>query len=226
MGEVLLSATELAGRLSLTKGRISQYVAQGKLPGCFSGDGRARRFDLAKVCDVLGKTLDFGQMMGNGAGTRRAIVAMRDDLEQPEADGRDMRQTVELARSQLRQARPQESGELPRGDNDRYEMARTAKAEEDLRSARLRNGREEGLYVLASEVEVQVVRILAQEVAEMEAVLRDGARAIADGLGVDFRSARQILLDTWRGHRAKRSVVLDSMATTGAATEAETDGNI
>lgn len=218
MGDVLLSASELAGRLSLSKGRISQYVAQGKLPGCWSGDGRARRFDLVKVCAVLGKTLDFGQMMGNGAGTRRAISAVRDKSDNlDEVQGQAPTPQPTMRR---------ESGELPRGDTDRYELARTAKAEEDLRSARLRNGREEGLYVLASEVELQVARVLAQEIAEMEAVLRDAARMVADKLGVDFRSARQIMLDTWRGHRAKRAVVLGEQAETGDATQNERDGNI
>lgn len=218
MGDVLLSASELAGRLSLSKGRISQYVAQGKLPGCWSGDGRARRFDLVKVCAVLGKTLDFGQMMGNGAGTRRAISAVRD-----ESDNLD---EVQGQAPTPKTTARRESGELLRGDTDRYELARTAKAEEDLRSARLRNGREEGLYVLASEVELQVARVLAQEIAEMEAVLRDAARMVADKLGVDFRSARQIMLDTWRGHRAKRAVVLGEQAETGDATQNEREGNI
>lgn len=222
MGDVLLSASELAGRLSLTKGRISQYVAQGKLPGCWSGEGRARRFDLVKVCAVLGKTLDLGQMMGNGAGTRRVITALRDT-----ADDEDDEAAAEIRRAPATRAKSsRESAELPRGDSDRYEMARTAKAEEDLRTARLRNGREEGLYVLASEVELQVARVLAQEIAEMEAVLRDSARIVADKLGVDFRSARQIMLDTWRVHRAKRATVLSAQAETGDATPKERDGNI
>ena len=212
MSAVLLSATELAGRLNLSKGRISQYVAQGKLPGCFAGDGRARRFDLTKVCTALGKNLDLGQMMGNGADTRRAMASLRDTGAGINSD---------LADTPVTASTPRESRELPRGDTDRYELARTAKAEEDLRTARLRNGREEGLYVLASEVELQVARILAQEVAEMEAVLRDGARGVADKLSVDFRSARQILLDVWRQHRAKRATALEASARDYTPTEAE-----
>lgn len=214
MGQVLVSSSELAAKLSVSKGRISQYVSEGKLTGCWSGDGRARRFDLAKVCEALGKNLDLAQMMGNGSGTRRAISTLRDGL--PSEDGEDEAPAVApRAKSQ------RESGELRRDDDDRYNLARAARAEEDLRAARLRNGREEGLYVLASEVELQMARILGQEIAEMEAVLRDGARGIADRMGVDFRTARQILLDTWRSHRANRSTTLATEAGSTPATDAE-----
>ena len=44
-----VNATTLAQRLGVSKARISQYVAQGTLAGCFTGEGRARRFDLDLV---------------------------------------------------------------------------------------------------------------------------------------------------------------------------------
>ncbi|MES2753791.1 MAG: hypothetical protein V4659_03925 [Pseudomonadota bacterium] len=218
MSQQLLSATELAARLSVTKGRVSQYVAQGKLNGCFAGDGRARRFDLAKVCGALGRNLDLGQMMGNGAATRRTIAALRAGIDDDADDSADP--------APASAPRAKESAELPRGDSARYEMARTARAEEDLRAARLRNGREEGLYVLASEVELSIERVMAQEVAEMEAVLRDGARLIADKMGVDFRTARQLLRDTWRDHRSKRAGALVEQAEAAGPSPAEQEQDI
>ena len=39
---VQVNATTLAQRLGVSKARISQYVAQGTLAGCFTGEGRAR----------------------------------------------------------------------------------------------------------------------------------------------------------------------------------------
>ena len=69
----LLNSGDLAKALNVSKGRVSQYVSEGKLAGCFTGDGRARRFDLGKAATALGRQLDPGQMMGNGAGTRAAI---------------------------------------------------------------------------------------------------------------------------------------------------------
>ena len=70
----LLTATQLAKKLDVTRGRISQYVSAGKLDGCFSGSGRQRRFDLDKVKAALQHRLDPGQMMGNGAVTKKAEV--------------------------------------------------------------------------------------------------------------------------------------------------------
>lgn len=189
-----LSATELADRIGLSKGRISQLVSEGKLAGCYVGDGRQRRFDLDKSVRALKGNLDPAQMLGNGLETKRRLA----ELARTGTEGQESART----------ASPRADSPLSAGDNDRYELARAAKAEEDLRAMRLRNGREEGLYVYASEVERQVASVLSQEIAEFENVLRDGARLVADKLGIDFKAARKILIDHWREHRAKRSTQL------------------
>ncbi len=189
-----LTASELADKIGLSKGRITQLVTSGKLAGCFVGEGRNRRFDLDKSVRALKGGLDRAQMLGNGAETKRRLG----ELSSPAAEGEEA----------PRSTAPRSDSPLLAGDSDRYELARAAKAEEDLRAMRLRNGREEGLYVYASEVERQVASMLSQEIAEFENVLRDGARAVADQLGVDFKAARKILIDHWRQHRAKRSTQL------------------
>lgn len=206
-----LSATELADKIGLSKGRISQLVSEGKLAGCYVGDGRQRRFDLEKSVRALKGSLDPAQMLGNGSETKRRLAEL----------ARTGAETQETPRA----ASPRADSPLSSGDNDRYELARAAKAEEDLRAMRLRNGREEGLYVYAAEVERQVASVLSQEIAEFENVLRDGARAVADKLGVDFKAARKILIDHWREHRAKRSTQLagDAEAAEMLPTEEEND---
>lgn len=207
----MLNTTELAQKLSLSKGRISQLVAAGKLDGCFSGAGRDRRFDLDRVKAALQQRLDFGQMMGNGAATRRALE------ELPEDD--------ELVAKKAAST-PRDGAELPATDAGRYEMARAQKAEEEARALRRRNQEAEGTFVLASEVRREVARTVAQEVAEFEAVLRAGARDIADRLGVDFKMARKILTDAWRAHRAQRKNVLTDQAAEADLTAAERAENI
>lgn len=203
----MLRASELAAKLNLTPGRISQLVGGGKLDGCFSGEGARRRFDLDKCVAALGRNLSPGQMLGNGAGTRRVIRA----LAQPD-----------LTQDSEPQDLPRPKGDvLSPNDPDRYEMARTAKAEEDLRSMRLRNGREEGMYVLASEVERQVTRLLGQEMRETETFLRDAARAVADKMGVDFRTVRQTMVDAWRAHRQGRANSLELAAESVDLADAE-----
>lgn len=209
-----LNATQLAERLGVTKGRVSQYVSAGQLNGCYEGDGRDRRFDLDKCLAALRRGLDPAQMLGNGAQTRRTIAGLQHE------GGEDRSPAPAVDRSSRR------DGRLPDGDADRYELARAAKAEEDLRAMRLRNGRDEGLYVLASEVERATVKMLSQELSEMESVLREGARGVADKLGVDFRTVRQILTDVWREHRAKRSAALGASAASSDMTAAEQDADI
>jgi hypothetical protein len=209
----LLNSGDLAKALNVSKGRVSQYVSEGKLSGCFTGAGRDRRFDLEKVAVALGRQLHPGQMMGNGAQTRAAIRTLgatsspgqRPSLPIDPSDDEDDGVAVG-------QGAPKESAALARQDPDRYELARIDKVEQEARKLRRMNAEAEGTYVLASEVERQVGQVLAQEIAEVEAVLRDGARRVADKLGVDFKAVLQIMMDQWRSHRASRTAALQAKA--------------
>lgn len=195
-----MNTTQLAAHLGLTKGRISQLVKNGTLSECYKGDGRARRFDIDKVQQALKVRLDPGQMLGNGAKTRKVLAALDDDDQDaaPEAEAQGNQ--------------PRRDGVLPPGDIGRYEMARTQKAEEEAKRLRRQNLLEEGTLVLADQVAAVTKRAMAQEIATFEEVLRRGARAVADQLGVDFKTARQILVTTWRDHRATRSAALQDEA--------------
>lgn len=59
--------------------------------------------------------------------------------------------------------------------------------------------------MLAEEVERRTGRIMAQEVAQFETMLRDAARSVADAFGLDARSVRKVLMDQWRAYRALRA---------------------
>lgn len=205
----LINATTLAERLSVTPGRVSQYVSEGKLDGCFTGAGRARRFDLARCADALGRKLDPGQMLGNGAKTKVALARMRSGDAAPEP--KPAPKAVEQ----------RSDAPLIPSDPDLYDLARTQKAIEEARRLRRLNEQEDGSFVLADEAARQTARIVGQEIAGFEAVLRDGARKIADILGVDYKAARQLLTDTWRAHRTTRADQLETDATVATMTDAE-----
>lgn len=205
-----LNTTELAARLAVSKARVSQYVSEGKLEGCYVGEGRARRFDLDKVTHALGRKLHPGQMMGNGATTRDALRQLAtDEAPAPSASSPVSRF----------------DGQLPVADADRYEMARTLKAEEEARRLRRQNMAEEGTWVLAEEVERRSSRALAQEVAQFETLLRDAARAVADDFGLDARAVRKVLMDKWRAYRADRVQELTALAEGADMTQAEDEAN-
>ena len=192
-----MTGAELARVLGLTRGRISQLTTDGTLTGCYSGEGRLRRYDLTKVAEVLNRQLDPGQMLGNGRKTSMRIEAILNGESM--ANGHDQPEAAPPLKPDT---------ELPHSDAGRYELARTMKAEEDARRARLSNAQLEGTVVLASSVDQVTRRRLGQEIAEFETVLREGARRIADEMGVDFRAARQILTEAWRAHRGTRTEAL------------------
>lgn len=202
---VQVNATTLAQRLGVSKARISQYVAQGTLAGCFTGEGRARRFDLDLVQKALHQRLDPGQMLGNGAGTRAALR----DLDAPAP-----------------RTAPRTDSLLEPRDPDRYELARILNAEEDARRKRRDNERDEGRWVLADEVERISGQALAREIGLFEAVLKDAARAVADRLGVDYREVRQILMAEWRSYRTTRAGQIRGAADAVQMSDAEREANV
>lgn len=201
-----MNTTELAKELGLSKGRISQYVSEGKLDGCFTGAGRARRFNVDRVRAVLEQRLDPGQMLGNGAETKRRLRDGEAAPGAPEASA----------------PTPRQDGQLPRNDPDRYELARIQKVEEEARRLRRQNMLEEGSVVLAEKAAREATRALSRELAQVEDFLRRAARAIADELGVDFKEARKLVIDLWREHRGARAEAMAEEAT-AATMDAEED---
>ncbi len=196
-----INASQLASEFGVSKGAVSQWVSSGKLDGCFDGAGRQRRFDVSKCAVALNKNIDAGQRLGNAAKT--------------------LKPTQQQSKPKLK-----ESARIPADDPSVYEMARTQKAIEEARKLKRGNAEAEGLYVLASEVGRQVSKQIGQEVAEFETVMRDGARKVADQLGVDFKVVRKILVDQWRIHRKVRVKKLDAAAATAEMTDGERSENI
>jgi len=223
-----LTNAALAKEIGVTAGRVSQWKSEGKLEGCFSGVGRNLRYDLERVRAALGRTLDAGQMLGNGAATRKALRSAPADLPEAApveaAPAVPITPTAELPSNATALA----ASLLPPPSTD-YELARTRKAVEEARRLERQNQVEEGAYLLASEVDLLVARALGREVAQFETVLRNGARAIADRLGVDYREARAILLELWRAHRTERASELTAEAEAASAaglSEAEAAADI
>lgn len=202
----MITASELAKTLGISRQRVHQYVQAGKLDGCFSGDGVLRRFDVAKSAEALGKRLDPGQLMGNGAATKAVI---RDIASASTTAKNDDTGTHGEARAPASV------------DPDSYEAVRIQKAQEETRRLRRINAESEGRYVSAIEAAQSTTKLLAQEIAQFEMALRDGSRMTADKLGVDFKTVRQFMMEAWRNHRTNRSAALDMVAERAALSEVE-----
>lgn len=220
-----VNATELAGLLGISKSRVSHYVGEGKLDGCYQGDGRSRRFNLEAVGARLNRVLHPGQMLGNGAGTRRALKTLPHSAASDQPTGTATPEpSAVLSRGGA--GLGSEAGPKANDEPDRYETARTIEAEQRARRALRDNEAAEGTYVLASEVERTTARLMAQEIAEIDMVLKHAARRVADRMGVDFRTVRGHLVDVWRESRAVRERVLSAQADNATLTDGEAAADI
>jgi predicted transcriptional regulator len=177
-----LSTTDLASELGVSKGRVSQWLAEGKLRGTYTGAGRARRYDLDAVRIALNKTLDTAQALGNGRATLAAIGVVQDA---PSSDDDPA----------------PEDGDLKR----RYDLARTMRLEEQARAARRENDERSRTLVLASEVEAQVLAQIGREIAQIEAYIRSASRSLADAYSLDAKAVQAVLLTAWREYRGQRA---------------------
>lgn len=202
-----LSGVELAELLGITKGRVSQLVSEGKLAGCYRGDGRSRRYDPVAAARALGKRIDMGQQLGNGARTQAAAASILQAHAAPDPSS------------------PPAPAPAPTQLAD-YERARTEKAQEEARRLKRMNAEADGAFVLAEEVERQVRRQVGQEVAEVTTFIRDAARLIADRHQLDFKDVRQQMLEQWRAHRGARVDAAEERADAAALTDAEIAADI
>lgn len=196
-----LNTTELAARLGVSKGRVSQWVTEGKLRGAFTGDGRNRRFDLDKVNIALGRTLDVAQGLGNGRKTLTAIGAIEAPPPADDADDDTTGMDVDVKRQ--------------------YDIARAMQKTEQARAARYENDQRDGTLVLASEVQAQVLAQIGQELAQIDSFIRQASATLAEALGAQRQQVRAILLAEWRRHRGERAAAAAMRADAAKASPAE-----
>ena len=71
-----MAKAEFADLIGVSPGRVSQYVAEGKISGeALVGSGRAQRVRPEIAVAQLRERLDPSQMAGNGKGTRLGNTA-------------------------------------------------------------------------------------------------------------------------------------------------------
>ncbi|TIX16219.1 MAG: hypothetical protein E5V46_03320 [Mesorhizobium sp.] len=66
-----MSKADFARHIGVTRGRVSQYVAEGTIgPDALDGQGRTARVIVAKAIEQIRQRRDIGQALGNGLSTR------------------------------------------------------------------------------------------------------------------------------------------------------------
>ncbi|WP_164831123.1 hypothetical protein [Sinorhizobium medicae] len=180
-----------AAHIGVSAGRISQYIAEGKIYGdALEGDGRTAKIRPAIARQQLQKTLEPSQRFGaNGAAVFKASAG------QP---------TLQLAPSDGASAPPPR---LTVTDDVADQLAAERLRQQQITTARLEREEalEVGRYMLTDEARRQTVRAVSEAFKVMEQGIPEMAKAIAAQFSVSTHDATHVLLKAFRDHRAKKA---------------------
>ncbi|ATE84646.1 hypothetical protein phi2LM21_p29 [Sinorhizobium phage phi2LM21] len=186
-----------AAHIGVSAGRISQYIAEGKIYGdALEGEGRAAKIRPVIAQSQLQKTLEPSQRFGangqaslnmptrqpalnlSGRAPRPAAVPAPSDPDEPELIVRDD-VADKLAAERLRQ-----------------QQIKTAQLERE-------EALEIGRYMLADDARRQTVKAVSEAFKVMELGIPAMAKAMAAQFGVPMHDVMHALLKSFRETRAK-----------------------
>ncbi|MCS0501390.1 hypothetical protein [Ancylobacter mangrovi] len=181
----IISKGEFAALTKVSAGRVSQWIAEGKLSGAaLVGEGRTARIHVPTAIEQLKLKLDIGQRFGNGLGTRLDVPSAAPPSPAPAvavppapADPIEER----IKREKLREI------EFRNRDAAERELARR------------------GTYMLAREGREQMTAVAAAMLNVFEGALPDFAAAIASRFEVPQRDVLHLLRGELRGIRERAS---------------------
>lgn len=191
---------EFARLINVTPGRVSQYIAEGKIGGdALAGEGRSARIVVDVARAQLRRTLDVSQMIGNGVTTRLSAG--------------------EAAPATAAVTEPPAT--LPRADlvADQIRI-------EQLRAIRAKNRREEeearareGIYSRTADVRAGYRRITARVLSLFEGGLATMASEIASRFEAPQRDVLHLMRTEMRKIRAAAATEAQGAAARLAGTE-------
>ncbi|ORE94113.1 hypothetical protein ATO13_08566 [Stappia sp. 22II-S9-Z10] len=181
MDEVtLMTGTQFARAVGVTRQRVSQWKAEGKISAAaLEGEGRGALINPVKAKEDLLRTLSPSQRLGlNGLKTRLEALGVG-EVEPPAA--------------------------APRGEtfDDRLKAEKLREIELRNRAAAKREAEEAGLYVRASHHRKAVATTAAVILRGFETAIPEMANGLAEKLGVPLRDVTRELGGQLRLARAK-----------------------
>lgn len=184
-----LGKGQFAILIDVSAGRVSQYIAEGKIDGdALVGTGRNQRIHVETAKAQLRKRLDVTQMTGNGLDTKikAAMVAAA-----PAAD--------------LSPASPPQVSSPPLADTLEEQIKRERL--EELRSRNRKLAEEEaaraGRYVDADSVKQQLGRLAGQMMTLFEGSLPELATSLAAHFKLPQRDVLHLLRTEFNGIRGR-----------------------
>jgi hypothetical protein len=186
----LMTKGDFAAAIKVSPGRVSQYIAEGKIFGeALAGEGRAARIRASIARQQLSKTLEPSQrfgangsaLLGPGPVADRQLLASSSDSMAPRTTPPAQRETDvdELAQLRLRR-----------------ERVTTEKAErEDML--------EIGRYMLTADARRQMSRAVNEAFKVMDLGLGEMAKVMAEEFGISQHDAQHALQRAFRAVRIK-----------------------
>jgi hypothetical protein len=190
----VVSKSQFAALINVSQGRVSQYIAAGKLKGdALTGEGRDQKIVVDAACRQLKRSLDIGQRLGNGIDTRL-------DLTPPA-----------MAPS-ASQAKPAPAVEPADPVEEQIKRARLAQIEFANRKAAEDEAARSGRLTDAESCRLEMGRLGAQIVNVYEGSLAEIASAFAAKFQVPQRDALHLLRSEIRKVRASAAAIVRQQA--------------
>jgi hypothetical protein len=184
----VVSKGEFARLKNVSAGRVSQWIAEGKITGdALAGDGRMAKINVDVATAQLRRHLDVGQRFGNGLGTRLDPPAAVPAATLPPAP------TSDPIEDQYKREKLREIGYRNR-DAAEKELARR------------------GHYVVASESRASLTAVAAGMMNVIEGGLVDMATAISSQFSLPQRDVLHSLRASFREIRIKAAAAAQRSA--------------
>lgn len=213
----IVSKSEFASRLGVTKSAVSMWLKNGKLTGeALVGEGRSAQVRVDVALRQLRERVDPVLSLHKGLALPQAPAAAAAPAEEPHAAApAALRPSWPAGASAL----PLEAAAGPASDAAaRLQLLKVEQAERDAQRDRERLAAEAGRYVDAAEARKAWTREASAFVGEIERwILGDVGELLAARLGCDRAEVKALLRQAWR----ERRLALASEAASRAAAEPE-----
>lgn len=207
--DIIITKSEFARRRNVTPGRVSQWIAEGKIDGdALVGEGREQRInETAAVAQLLAR-LDTSQRLGNGFGTRLgapapvppspAAALPPQQVGVPAANEEDCRKgNVAAGAPSSQAAAPSDriDEQLKQAKLEQVQRANRVAAEAELARA--------GRYVLADQARAERVKFARDVLVTVEGGMQDIADRIAAAFGLPARDVLHLVRKEFRAVRER-----------------------
>ena len=177
MSKAPITKTEFARRRGVSRGRVSDWLAEGKISGhAIVGKGRFAKIDEDEACRQLSERIDSGQRFGNGLLTRL------DPGDAPAAGSA----TASLERQIMEQ--------------------RLERLERENREASLRAAVDSGTLCRAADARRTTTAEITRVIIEFEGTLPALSTALAARFKLPPRDCLHLMRAVWRNARRSAAV--------------------